>query len=54
MKKMLEELGLRGRVRLEWVSASEADRFVKVVKSFVEEIRKLGPLKSSLEVESHE
>ena len=32
------------RLRLEWVSASEAQRFADTVKDFTEEIRKLGPL----------
>ena len=33
------------RVRLEWVAASEGERFATVVDDFTEEIRKLGPLK---------
>ncbi|HEY4492559.1 MAG TPA: hydrogenase iron-sulfur subunit [Acidobacteriota bacterium] len=28
---------------MEWVSASEAQRFVQVVKEMVEQIRKVGP-----------
>jgi F420-non-reducing hydrogenase iron-sulfur subunit len=45
MKKMLEQLGLEpGRVRLEWVSAAEGDKFARVVTEFTEEIRALGPL----------
>jgi F420-non-reducing hydrogenase iron-sulfur subunit len=28
---------------LEWVSASEGDRFAAVVRDMVEEIKKLGP-----------
>jgi len=44
LKKMLSDLGLDdGRVRLEWISASEGERFAAVVKEFVEEIRALGP-----------
>jgi len=44
LKKVLEQLGLEPeRLRLEWVSASEGDRFAKVVKDMTEEIRKLGP-----------
>jgi F420-non-reducing hydrogenase iron-sulfur subunit len=34
----------RERVRLEWVSASEGDKFAKVVKELTETVRKLGPL----------
>jgi len=44
LKKMLSDLGLDDRrVRLEWISASEGERFAVVVKEFVEEIRALGP-----------
>lgn len=39
----LKYLGLDGRLRLEWVSASEGARFAEVVSEFTEEIRKLGP-----------
>jgi len=45
MHKLLEQLGLEpGRVRLEWVSAAEGDKFARVVTEFTEEIRALGPL----------
>jgi len=39
----LKYLGLDGRLRLEWVSASEGARFAEVVKEFTEEVEKLGP-----------
>ncbi len=35
------------RLSLEWVSAAEAPRFVKLITEFTERIRKLGPLGSS-------
>jgi F420-non-reducing hydrogenase iron-sulfur subunit len=46
--KMLEKLialtGLElGRLRLEWVSAAEGQRFAQVVTEFTEQIKKLGP-----------
>ena len=48
LKKMLTGLGIEDeRVRLEWVSASEGDRFATVVKDMTEQIRKLGPFKSN-------
>ena len=31
-----------GRLRREWISASEGNRFAEVVNEFTEEIRKLG------------
>ena len=35
------------RLSLEWVSAAEAPRFVKVITEFTERVRDLGPLGSS-------
>ena len=44
LKKMLGQLGIEEkRVRLDWVSASEADRFASIVDEMTEEIRELGP-----------
>jgi F420-non-reducing hydrogenase iron-sulfur subunit len=46
LKRLVEQFGIdRRRLRLEWVSASEGDRFAAVVNEFTEEIRSLGPLK---------
>lgn len=46
MKRLLEESGLEPeRLRLEWVSASEGEKFSKVVTDFTEQIRSLGPSK---------
>jgi coenzyme F420-reducing hydrogenase delta subunit len=43
-KKLLEKAGLESaRIRLEWISASEGERFSLVMKEFTEQIRKLGP-----------
>ena len=43
--KLLEQFGIeRDRVRLEWVSASEGERFAAVVKDLTEKVRTLGPL----------
>lgn len=44
LKKLLEQLGLETkRLRLEWISASEGDKFAKVIREMVEELKKLGP-----------
>jgi F420-non-reducing hydrogenase iron-sulfur subunit len=44
LKKMLAQLGIEPeRFRLEWISASEGERFAQVVDEFTEQIRKLGP-----------
>jgi len=41
---MLEDFGLEPeRFRLEWVSASEGNRFAEVMREVVEQIRELGP-----------
>jgi len=45
LKRLLSYVGIEPeRLRLEWVSASEAMRFVEVVQEFTETVRKLGPL----------
>jgi len=44
LKRLLEQFGLEPeRLRLEWVSASEGDRFATVIKDMTEGIKKLGP-----------
>ena len=44
LKKMLAQLGIEDeRVRLEWVSASEGDRFASIVDEMTDQIRQLGP-----------
>ena len=41
---MLQDFGLEPeRFRLEWVSASEAQRFAQVVTEMVEQVKKVGP-----------
>lgn len=54
MLKMLEQFGIEPeRVRLEWVSASEGERFGQVVREITEDVRKLGPLNySALAIEA--
>ena len=42
---MLEQLGIeRERVRLEWVSASEGNRFVSIVSDMTARLKEMGPL----------
>jgi F420-non-reducing hydrogenase iron-sulfur subunit len=44
LKKMLSQMGIEeGRLRLEWVSASEGEHFAAVVNDMTEQVRKLGP-----------
>lgn len=43
--KLLSQFGIEEkRLRLEWVSAAEGEKFAKVVTEMTEEIRRLGPL----------
>jgi F420-non-reducing hydrogenase iron-sulfur subunit len=45
LKPMLQSFGIdNGRVRLEWISAAEGDKFQAVTTEFTETIRSLGPL----------
>jgi len=44
LKRVLKEFGIEPeRLRLEWISASEGDKFAAVVRDMVEEIKELGP-----------
>ncbi len=48
LKKMLSQLGIEDeRVRLDWVSASEGDRFISIVNDITEKVRTLGPFKQN-------
>ncbi len=50
LKNMLLQFGIEDeRVRLDWVSASEGDRFVSVVNDMTEKVRALGSFKQNLE-----
>jgi F420-non-reducing hydrogenase iron-sulfur subunit len=41
---MLQDMGLESeRLKLEWVSAGEGEKFARVVREFTDQVRKLGP-----------
>jgi len=45
LSRLLEQFGIeKERVRLEWISASEGEKFAKTVHEMTEKIRQLGPL----------
>jgi F420-non-reducing hydrogenase iron-sulfur subunit len=47
LQRMLDGLGIeRDRVRLEWVSASEGQRFADVVNDMTNRLRALGPCRA--------
>ena len=44
LKKVLAQFGIaEDRLIIDWVSAGEAEKFVKVVSEMVENVRRLGP-----------
>jgi F420-non-reducing hydrogenase iron-sulfur subunit len=46
LKRILREFGIdERRLRLEWISAAEGEKFAKVSTDFTEEVRALGPLR---------
>ncbi|MHA1961505.1 MAG: hydrogenase iron-sulfur subunit, partial [Candidatus Thorarchaeota archaeon] len=48
MEKALEQAGVDPRrVRLQWASASEAQVFADGVRTIIEQVRKLGPIRRS-------
>lgn len=46
LKKLVGQFGIdERRLRLDWISASEADKLKKVVTEFTDQLKELGPLK---------
>ncbi len=44
LKKLAEQMGIEDdRIRLDWVAASEGDRFAEIIKDMTEKIKQLGP-----------
>jgi F420-non-reducing hydrogenase iron-sulfur subunit len=44
LKKLTDQMGIESdRIRLDWVAASEGDRFAEIIKDMTERIKKLGP-----------
>jgi|GEM_PF-1672683 len=53
-QKLLECIGMEpARIRLEWISASEAPKFAQVVRDFVKEVKGIGPNPLSDRKETH-
>lgn len=45
LKNLLAQFGIDPqRLRQEWISASEGDRFAQVVREFTQQLKELGPL----------
>jgi len=44
LKKYLEQMGMSpDRLRLEWISAAEGEKFAKVIRDMVENLKEIGP-----------
>jgi len=51
LNKIFEKLGLETeRLKLAWISASEGQKFAKITDDFVNDVKKLGPNKTTQEV----
>ena len=47
LEKYIEQLGIdKGRIHLEWISASEGKQFAELADDFTKQITELGPCKS--------
>ncbi len=45
LRRMLEQFGIeKERLRLEWISAAEGEKFASVVRDFTANLKELGPL----------
>jgi F420-non-reducing hydrogenase iron-sulfur subunit len=45
LKELLPQFGIeKDRLRLDWVSATETEKFTMIVSTMVEDIRQMGPL----------
>ena len=51
---VLEEIGLGGRIYIDFASAAMGIKFTEIVETFTEQIRKLGPNPSTLKMEVQE
>ncbi len=52
-KKLLEQVGINpDRLRLEWIAASEGSRYAEVMNNFGKQLKGLGPLGSSEELDA--
>jgi F420-non-reducing hydrogenase iron-sulfur subunit len=53
-RKLLEHIGINPeRLRLEWVSAAQGNRFVEVVTDFTNKLKELGPLGTAERIEEN-
>ncbi len=49
LKGVLENIEIKPeRLKVEWISAAEGERFAETIKSFVEDLKKMGPIGSEI------
>jgi heterodisulfide reductase subunit A len=49
LKDVLEEIDINpNRLKVEWISASECNRFAESIDNFVKELEKIGPIGSEI------
>ncbi len=49
LSKLLVDLGFdERRLRVEWIAASEGEKFARIVKNFVDQLKEIGPIGSEL------
>jgi heterodisulfide reductase subunit A len=49
LKEVLADVGIDpGRLSVEWISASEGERFANSIEGFVDYLKKIGPIGSEL------
>lgn len=52
LKDLLQEFGIeKERLRIEWISASEGEKFAKTITEFTEQLRSLGEIKKVVSLE---
>jgi F420-non-reducing hydrogenase iron-sulfur subunit len=51
LRRILESVGIeKERLRLEWISAGEASKFVRIAHEMVKQVKELGPLQRGVQV----
>jgi len=49
LQGVLEDIGINPhRLKVEWISAAEGERFAKSIEAFVDELKEIGPIGSEL------
>jgi heterodisulfide reductase subunit A len=53
LHEVLDDIGIdSGRLKTEWISAAEGERFANSIESFVKYLEKIGPIGSEIKEDS--